>query len=191
MRAAPWFGFILIGAVFSAAAQRADWPVKNAPMPMTPPGPPPAFVPSFQFPDKWGDPPKMVSPQPPVVLPAQETPIRAEEGHLSAVAALAQRARPEPPPADVLAGLVDQKKTLLSNWRFHGYIPDPSWTRPPCNPQGNCSTSTRHRVERVFSQDGSTLVLTEWNMAADGAAVVATAPQTLRIGRSLGHMGAL
>jgi hypothetical protein len=110
-----------------------------------------------------------------VVLPPIDDLVEAEEGHVTAIARSADKARLVPPPADVLRGLVDTRKTLLSEWRFEGYVPE----------------MPRHKVTRVFSRGGSVLVFEQWNMAADGASVVATPPQTVKIGRYLGNAGGL
>ena len=157
-------------------------------MPMTPPGKAPAFTPQVTFPSAFGGEVKVETG---AVLPPQENPIDAEEGHLTAMARLAKAARHEPPPADVLAGAVDLRKTRLSAWQFDGYVPNPAAHRARCDAAGNCSTSSRHKVTRVFSRDGSTVLFEDWNMAADGAAVVATPPQAIAIGRFFGNAGAL
>ena len=191
MNFALWLGLALIVAPLAAEAQRADCPVGSASTPMTPPGKPPDFFPQVTFPSTWGGEVKV---QTGVILPPGDDPIDAEEGHLAAIARLAQTAGPQPPPADVLAELVDTRKTLLSAWRFEGYILEPQPAGPPCRPgtsPGNCWTSSRHKVVRVFSQGDSTVLFEQWNMAADGAAVVATPPQTIAIGRFSGHTGGL
>ena len=126
-----------------------------------------------------------------VVLPPQEALIDVEEGQLTAISRLAKEARHEPPSAEVLAGAVDLRKTRLSAWRFDGYLPNPASLRPRCDAAGNCSTTSRHKVTRVFSKDDSTVLFEDWNMAADGAALVATPPQTVAIGRFFGNAGAL
>jgi hypothetical protein len=194
MRFTTGFGFALLGAAFAVGAQRPDCPVQGAPMPMRPPGKPPDFVPQAAFPATF---PKdlsalsAASAAPAVVLPVEQNPLEAEEGHITALVERARQARQERPPADVMAGIADVSRTPLSTWRFEGYERNPSWTRPRCDSQGNCSTSDRHRVVRYFSRDGSTVELEEWNMAADGAAIVGTGPSTLTIGGYPGHTGGL
>lgn len=191
MSRARWLGLTLLVMTFAAAAQRPDCPIRDAPMATRPPGKPPdllppAFIPPPTFPARFED-VRSPSPGPVAILPQEADLADAEEGHLTALAKSAELARPDPPPADVLAEIVDPGKTLLSAWRFEGYMPNLSWTRPRCDAQGNCSTSTRHFVKRIFTRDGSTLSLEEWNMKPDGASIVATLPPTLRIGRFAGH----
>ncbi len=190
MKIEIWIGLALMVAPVLVNAQRPDCPVKNAPAPMTPPGKPPDFRPQITFPSVWGGEVVRVEADV-VVLPAVQNPLEAEEGHLTAIGTLASHARHVVPPADVMAGLVDTNKTPLLSWRFEGYIPNPSWHWPRCDAAGNCSTSSRHKVTRVFSKDGATVLFEQWDMRADGAAVVATAPQTVSIGRFSGNSGGL
>ena len=172
MNIATWVGLVLIAVSCAANAQRADCPVRDAPMPMTPPGKAPEFVPKVTFPSRFDGEPKV---EKGVLIPQGSDVVDAEEGHVTAIARSAERARLVLPPADVLRELVDTRRTLLWAWRFNGYLSD----------------MPRHKVQRVFSRDGSVLVFEQWNMAADGAGVVATPPQTVKIGRFLGHTGGL
>ncbi len=172
MSIATWLSLALIALPYAASAQRVDCPVRNAPIPMTPPGKPPAFYPKATFPSTFDG---EVKAETGVILPPGEDLADAEEGHVTAIARSVESARLAPPPADVLRELVDTRKTRLSEWRFVGYLPD----------------SPRHKVSRVFSRDGSVLVFEQWNMAADGASVVATPPQAVKIGRFLGNAGGL
>ncbi len=167
-----WIGLALIVVPCAATAQRVDCPVRDAPMPMTPPGKPPEFSPKVTFPRTFDGEPKVETG---VVLPRNAELVDAEEGHVTAIVKSADNARQVLPPPEVLRELVDTRKTLLSAWRFNGYMPD----------------MPRHKVQRVFSRDGSVLVFEQWNMRADGAGIVATPPQTVKIGRFLGNAGGL
>jgi hypothetical protein len=139
----------LLAIVPAVNAQRADCPKREAAMPMTPPGSP--------------------------MINSTDELTAAEEGHLTGVARMVERAQPLPPADDVLRGLVDPRRTALSKWRFEGYVPD----------------EPRHKVPRVFTLDSSVLVFEQWNMAADGAGVVATAPPTVQLGRVSAVRGGL
>jgi hypothetical protein len=172
MKIARWIGLMFLAVTTVASGQRADCPVRDAPSQMSPAGKPPAFRPNVTFPATWEGKPGIETG---VILPPQKDLLDAEEGHATAVARLAQVAKPARPPAEVLRELIDTTKTPLSQWRFHGYVPGMS----------------PHRVSRVFSRDGSVLVLEQWNMAADGAAIVAAPPQTIRIGRLSANAGGL
>jgi hypothetical protein len=92
------------------------------------------------------------------------------------------------PPGDVLRKLVDPKATSLSTWQFHGYVPDPCWQRPTRTSGTGCM---RHKVERVFSRNGSVLVFEQWDMAADGASIAGSPPATLKVGRYLASAGGM
>ena len=172
MNITTWVSLALIVVPYPASAQRVDCPLRNAPMPMTPPGKAPEFLPKVTFPSTFEGEPKVETG---VILPRGANLVEAEEGHVTAIARSAESARLVLPPADVLRELVDTRKTLLSEWRFEGYLPE----------------MPRHKVPRVFSRDGSVLVFEQWNMAADGASVVATPPQIVKIGRFLGSAGGL
>jgi len=172
MNAASLVCFALIVVPCMASAQGANCPLRNAPMPKSPPGKPPEFFPRVTLPGAFEGEPKVETG---VALPPGDDLVDAEEGHVTAIAKAAENARLIPPPADVLRGLVDTRKTLLSEWRFEGYLPE----------------MPRHRVPRVFSRNGSVLIFEQWNMAADGASIVATPPKTVRIGRHLGSAGGL
>jgi hypothetical protein len=172
MNTASWVSFALIVVPCVASAQGVNCPVRNAPMPMMPPGKPPEFLPKVTLPSTFKGELRMETG---VTLPPDEDLVDAEEGHVTAIARSAESARLVPPPADVLRELVDTRKTLLSEWRFDGYLPE----------------MPRHKVPRVFSRNGSVLIFEQWNMAADGASVVTTPPQTVKIGRFLGNTGGL
>jgi hypothetical protein len=169
--ALAWFtlGAALTGAAF---AQRPDCPVRNAPMPTSPPGKPPDFVPNMPYPQVWGGEVKV---EPTKILPGGEQILEAEEGHVTGVARMASLARKAPPPDDVLRMLVDVRKTPLGEWRFEGFV----------------RGSPSHRVSRVFTKGGSVLVLEEWNMAADGASVVAMRSPSFMLGRFPVNRGTL
>lgn len=152
MRLAWWSGMLLALFACAANAQRSDCPVLNAPMPMRPPGKSPDWVPKVAFPEKWDGEVKVELPP---VLPASDELTDADEGHVTGVARMAQRADAAPPPNGVLSQLVDPGKTVLSEWRFDGYIRD----------------MPRHKVTRVFSRSGSVLVIEQWNYRADGASI--------------------
>jgi hypothetical protein len=139
---------------------------------MMPPGQPPEFLPKVTFPSTFEGELKVETG---VILPPGADLVDAEEGHVTAIARSAENARLAPSPADVLRELVDTRKTLLSEWRFHGYLPE----------------MPRHKVTRVFSRSGSVLIFEQWNLAADGASVDARPPQTVKIGRVLGNTGGL
>lgn len=172
MNGAAWVMFALMVIPCAASAQGVNCPVRDAPIPMSPPGKPPEFAPKVTFPTTFGGETKV---ERRVVLPPGDDLVGAEEGHVTAIARSVEEARLVPPPPDVLRGLVDTRKTLLSEWRFEGYVPE----------------TPRHKVTRVFSRDGSVLVFEQWNIAADGGSVVATPPQTVKIGRFLGNAGGL
>lgn len=172
MNAAALVGLALIVVPCAASAQGVNCPARNAPMPTTPPGKPPDFHPTVTFPSKFEEEVKI---EPRAILPLGEDLVDAEEGHVTAIAISAEKATLVPPPPDVSRELVDTRKTLLSEWRFNGYLPD----------------APRHKVPRVFSRNGSVLIFEQWNMAADGASIVATPVQTVRIGRFPGQTGGL
>ena len=161
----PLLFVVLVLASWDSHAQRADCPAPSAPIPMTPPGKPPDFIPHVPFPSNPDEVPKV---EPPRQIPRSgEVLVAVEEGYLTALARMVERANAPPPPDDVARGLVDPRNTLLSQWQFEGYVRD----------------SPRHKVPRVFTRQGSVLIFEEWNMAADGASVYATPPPDLTIGK--------
>jgi hypothetical protein len=157
-----------LGVVTPAGAQRADCPLKDAPMPTKPPGMPPTEPPIPVFPEKFGDP--VVLP-PRVAYPPSDTLLEADEGHITAVARAVGRAQQQGPRQELSERMVDVSRTLLSQWRFAGYVPD------------------GFRVTRVFTREGSTLVFDEWHMALQGGSIVGAPQPTVPIGRSMGSYG--
>lgn len=170
----------------AANAQRADCPIRNVPMPMSPPGKPPEFAPNVSFPKEFGGEVKVEGPQ--RNMPMPETPPRVppdlnstrgpatarnedaslmdvEEGHVTAVARLGELASSSPPQA-VLQKFVDPSKTALANWRLVGFVPDPS----------------SQSLTRVFSRDNSTLVFEQRNFGADGAKNFRTRSPNTKVG---------
>lgn len=172
MKIAGWAGVILFFVTCAANAQRADCPMRDAPIPMTPPGKPPDFIPKITIPKSFEEEVKVEKPK---ILPASGKLTEAEEGHLTGVLLKAEVARLVPPADDVLRGLVDPRKTILSSWRFEGYLPD----------------MPRHKVPRVFTRDGSVLIFEQWNMKADGASIAAIPQPSLKVGRWPGNHSAL
>lgn len=166
MNIAGWAGVILFFVTCAANAQRADCPLRDAPRPMTPPGKPPDFIPKITIPKSFEEEVKVVKPE---IPPASDKLTEAEEGHLTGVLLSAEMARLAPPADDVLRSLVDTRKTILSSWRFEGYLPD----------------MPRHKVPRVFTRDGSVLVFEQWNMEADGVSIAAIPQPSLKVGDGL------
>jgi hypothetical protein len=165
-------GIVLTLAAIGANGQQVDCPRRNAPNPASPPGMPPTSMPVVHFPKVWGG---KMGIEGPALLPASEDLNEAEEGHVTAVAKTVDFARANPPPDDVIRGIVDLQKTVLSNWRFEGYM----------------LGDQRHKVTRVFSRSGSVLVLEEWNFAADGGNVFPTREPSAKVGRFPARRGGI
>jgi hypothetical protein len=167
MRALAPAMFFFCALAFAAHAQRPDCPALNAPMPTSPPGPPPKFMPHFEFPQKFDPnfrppPPSGVDFPPPDDIEkrkANDWLTEVEDGHVAALPRLAARVRRETP-AGAARVQVDASKTPLAAWEFLGYAREGS----------------PNRVSRLYRRaDGSLLNLEEWDFAADGGAVYQSA----------------
>lgn len=162
-------GIVLLSAERGATAQTNDCPLRNAPVPHSPPGPPPDWIPEVTFPKVWDGKSKIKTEvKPPPLSPASQELIEAEDGHVSGILRLAEHARAaSSPPAAVLGGMVDVRDTVLARWQFVGY----AWDRSP------------NRLSRIFTRDGSTLEFEQWNFAVDGGAIYPTRSPDTTVGR--------
>lgn len=155
--------FALLVAFACAAHAQPDCPPRNAPVPTSPPGPPPDFVPNIDFPKTWDE--NVATPRPSGVeisppdnsaeRKARDWIMDVEDGHVAGLAFLASRVRREAPPG---AGRLQVKvgATPLATWELLGYAP----------------TGSPNRVSRLFRRsDGSLLALEEWDFATDGGAI--------------------
>ena len=149
-----------------ACAQKPGCPDRSAPMPKGPPGPPPSFTPEVVFPPTF-DGRVQVSPPPPRE-PRREAVVDVEEGHVSALAWQADRARPEPPPHSAADRYVDVPRTALASWRFIGYR--------------HTADRETHRLTRYFGNEGGIVSLEEWHYAEAGGATFPTREPDLRVG---------
>ncbi len=158
---------IVGGAVIPIAkAQRPDCPMRDAPEPGT--WPQPDFIPNIHPPGTYDG-----RPERRLVLPPRPDLLDVEEGYLAGLADYLRATNPTPPPHEIVRGLIDTKRTLLSRWQYHGYIGD----------------APIHKVRRVYSNKGSILEFEQWNMAADSATIAAAPATTVKIGRFLGNAG--
>lgn len=153
----------------NAQAQRPECPLRDAPMPVRPPGRPPAVLPTTVFPDtfpgKAGEGVR-VEMSPPIDI--GDALIDAEDGHLSAVVRMAEAARSTASTDEAISKHVDIGKTGLADWRFMGYLPG----------------EHKHQVRRAFSRLGSVLVFEQWHYSADGAQVFPLRKPNAVVGQS-------
>lgn len=153
-------GLLVLALLSTAFAQRPDCPVKDAPMPMRPPGPPPTVNPVFEPPARFDDPvkapPRMVMPP----VPA-ETPV--EEGWVSEPLRLAGLAKSEPGPGAALS----KRMAGLRDWTLVGFV---------AMPGGN-------DLIRVFERNRSYLVHEVLDMKSMGATIAGSPPPNAEAGR--------
>jgi hypothetical protein len=166
-----WCAAFLILQALSSNAQRPECPIRDAAIPRQPPGTPPDFTPKITFPNQFGGEAKVEMPP---TRPASDDLTVAEEGHLTAVARMADVARLDIPSSDPLIVPIDARATLLSEWRFIGYYPE----------QGN-------KITQVFSREGSVLVLEQWNYKADGITIYNTRQPSTTVGGFPARAGGL
>jgi hypothetical protein len=171
MKFGSWFAVFLILQPLSANAQRLDCPIREAAIPRQPPGTPPDFTPKITFPNQFGGEVKVEMPP---TRPASNDLTVAEEGHLTAVARMADVAQVNTPSSGLLVVPIDARATLLSEWRFNGYYPE----------QG-------HKVTQVFSRAGSVLVLEQWDYKADGVTIFNTREPSTKVGGFPARTGGL
>ena len=162
MKVRLWCAAFLILQALSANAQRPDCPVRDAAIPRQPPGAPPDFTPKITFPNQFGGEAKVEMPP---TRPASNDLTTAEEGHVTAVARMADVARLDMPSSGLLVVPIDARATLLSEWRFVGYHPERG-----------------HKVTQVFSRAGSILVLEQWDYKADGITIFHTRQPSATVG---------
>jgi hypothetical protein len=170
-------GIVLLGAGLEAPGQMVDCPLRNAPVPQKPPGPPPDWIPDVDFPKVWdGKSEIKLKVKPPPLSPPSQELLETEDGYVSNILHRAERARTasSPPPA-VLGGMADVRDTVLARWQFVGY----GWDHSP------------NRVSRIFTRDGSTLEFEQWNYALDGGAIFPTRSPDSMVGRLPATSGGL
>ena len=175
------FAWVASCVAACAFAQHPDCPKANAPMPTSPPGPPPRIMPPMftppatfpKSPEEWkaATPPSQVREMTPAEIGAEGAAdiqkdvaqLQAgnwlrdvEEGHVSSLLFVEKRSRGEPLPADAAPMAADLQRTPLSAWRYVGHVP----------------TGMPSRAERLYrASDGSLLSLQEWSYKADGGAI--------------------
>ena len=171
MKLGSWCAAFLILQALSANAQRSNCPVRDAAIPRQPPGMPPDITPQISFPNQFGGEVKIEMPPP---RPASNDLTAAEEGHLTAIARMADVARVDTPSSSLLIIPIDARPTLLSEWRFNGYYPERG-----------------HKVTQVFSRAGSVLVLEQWDYKADGITIFNTRQPSTAVGGFPARTGGL